>query len=140
MSAAAGQVSILLLTNLLLDLDSPVQKNSRFKLQIKIMILENHFEHVVKGFVEVVGDMFDLHLFAEQILLDLINPNVQPLDVHQSIFLAILGAFQGIPEVLDLKYKMNVKFSLNVLKILSNLVLIVFLSLESFLLGNFHSL
>jgi hypothetical protein len=65
-------------------------------------VLKDHFQHVVEGLVEVVGDELDLHLFCEQILLDLIDSDVEPLDVHQSIFFAIFSAFQRVAKVLDL--------------------------------------
>ena len=43
--------------------------------------------HLTEGAVHVVRDRLDLQLLVDQLVLDLVNPDVQSLDVH----LRVLG-------------------------------------------------
>merc|ERR1712037_483883 len=45
-------------------------------------MLDGHVDHILKGLVEVVADLFDLVLLVQEIFLHLVDPNIQSLDVH----------------------------------------------------------
>ena len=38
--------------------------------------------HLLEGAIDVVRDPIDLELLVDQLVLDLVDPDVQPLDVH----------------------------------------------------------
>ena len=58
--------------------------------------------HVPEGSVQIVGDALDLELLGQQIVLDLIDPYVQPLDVHLGIFGSGLGGLEPLHQIMDL--------------------------------------
>ena len=56
--------------------------------------------HLFEGAVHVVRDLLDLQLLVDQLVLNLVDPDVQPLDVHLRILCLSLCRFQpGIDRV-----------------------------------------
>ena len=48
-------------------------------------LLRSHIDHVIKHLVQLIADFLDFHFLRQKILLNLINPHIQPLNVHLSI-------------------------------------------------------
>ena len=55
--------------------------------------------HLLERAVHVVGDLLDLQLLVDQLVLNLVDPDVQPLNVHLRILCLGLRRFQ--PEEID---------------------------------------
>ena len=49
--------------------------------------------HLLEGAIDVVGDLLDLELLVDQLVLDLVDPDVQPLDVHLRVLCLGLCCF-----------------------------------------------
>ena len=50
--------------------------------------------HLLEGAVHIVRDLLDLQLLVDQLVLDLVDPDVQPLDVHLRVLGLGLCSFQ----------------------------------------------
>ena len=70
-------------------------------------------EHVCKRVVQGITDIFYLELFAQQVFLYLIYPNVQPLRVHRSVFLPQLGTLKRISLITLLYLYISLYFSIS---------------------------
>merc|ERR1712080_302177 len=71
-------------------------------MSMSMKILDGHVDHVLKGLVEVVADLFDLILFVQEIFLHLVNPHIQSLDVHLRLFPSVFAPFQLVHQLQNL--------------------------------------
>merc|ERR1719222_7264 len=65
-----------------------------------------HVDHVLKGLVQVVAHLLDLHLLREQIFLLLVDPDIEPLNVHLSILSPVVAGFQLLKQLKDLRLEL----------------------------------
>ena len=62
-----------------------------------VCLLQRYFhylrvrEHIAKDLVEIVAYMLDLHLLIDQIILNLVDPDVETLNIHCCIFFPVFG-------------------------------------------------
>ena len=59
-------------------------------------------EHLVEGVVELSGDCVDLQLLPDDLVLELVNPEVELCDVHLSVLGAGVGLLEPDLDLLDL--------------------------------------
>ena len=59
-------------------------------------------EHLVKSIVQLGGDGVDLHLLPDDLVLQVVNPEVQLADVHLRVLGPSLGLLQPDVDLLDL--------------------------------------
>ena len=68
---------------------------------------------------EVDHLLFNLVLLAQEVLLHLVDPDVESLDIHLGLLAAVLTPLQLIDQLQDLRLNMGVRFGARVSKICS---------------------
>ena len=61
---------------------------------IRLQLSTNAALHLLEGAVNIVGDLLDLQLLVDQLVLDLVDPDVQSLNVHLGVLGLGLRSFQ----------------------------------------------
>merc|ERR1719320_389548 len=83
--------------------------------------LDTEVKHVIKCLVDLIAYLLDFIFLSKKIFLNLVNPNIQPLNMHVSLLSSILTSLQLIDQF-------------------HNIFLRFFLSLDCFLFLNFQYL
>merc|ERR1712154_216429 len=67
-------------------------------------------KHVIKGFVELIRDLFDFELFAVDLILDVINPVVQLCDVHFTVFVTGFSYLEPLHKLMNFVLELLLPF------------------------------
>ena len=64
------------------------------------------FQHVVKCFAQLVGNLLDLQLLSEDLILHIIDPLVQLRDVHLAVLVPALSNLELVLNIQDLVFQL----------------------------------